>query len=534
MDYLKVGACVKLVKSQTNILEIFSKHTTLRENGEVYVGKCPFHEDDGESLTVNPNEGIYYCRSCHAGGDVFNFMARAGNISLAEALELQAKSVGVDIYSAKINLENERVNIRLRALTEVNDYARDFYHEILTKTDEGNSCRKYLESRGISKREIEKFQLGFAPNVNGKLSTYLDDYGFKFELTLQAGLVEATAEGFVDKFQDCITIPIINQFGQTTALIGQISDFEKKIFYETDGIATPYIFPRESPVFNRHQIIFGLNAARNFIDRSKTVIIVENCLDAIYLVGAGVENVVATFERTLSVGQSKILVKIAEKIIFCLKDGNALSIDEDAAKIISTSTAKLFVAALPNNPYDYVSENGKDNFLQSLKNAVSLDKYEFAKKTYAAIEKKKLENKNSYENLIKHKPIVPKLGVAILKVVCRDPALFRHFIKLVPVAIFDARHQRAIEYLKVCLDENSRPLKKGAEIFFEGKPDKEFQDILENPAPLSDKERIACEDAFDYLLRRLREKDYSAKSTDALISDKILAELSQMVTLRDV
>ena len=136
--------------------------------------------------------------------------------------------------------------------------------------------------------------------------------------------------------------------------------------------------------------------------------------------------------------------------------------------------------------------------------------------------------------MIKYKPIVPKLGVAILKVVCRDPALFRHFIKIVPGEIFDARHQRAIEYLKICLDENSRPIKEGAEIFFEGNLDKEFQDIIENAVPLSDIERTACEDAFDYLLKRIREKDYSTKSTEALISDKMLTKLSQMAKYRDV
>ncbi|MBQ7629363.1 MAG: hypothetical protein IJS81_03975, partial [Selenomonadaceae bacterium] len=271
MDYLKFSACVKLVKGKSNILEIFSKYAKLRENGKFYVGNCPFHEDKNESLTVNPIEGIYYCFGCHAGGDVFNFMARAENISLAEALELQAKNVGVDIYSTKFNLEDERVNNRLK---EVNDYARDFYHELLTNGDEGDSCRKYLESRGISKREIEKFQLGFAPNVNGKLSAYLEDYGFKFELILQAGLVDATPEGFLDRLQDCITIPILNQFGQTTALIGQISDFEKKVFYETEGVTSQFIFPRETPIFNSNKLIFGLNAAKNAIVKSNSVIAV--------------------------------------------------------------------------------------------------------------------------------------------------------------------------------------------------------------------------------------------------------------------
>ena len=526
MDYLKFSACVNLVKSKTNILEIFSKYAKLRENGKFYVGNCPFHEDKNESLTVNPIEGIYYCFGCHAGGDVFNFMARAENISLAEALELQAKNVGVDIYSTKFNLEDERVNNRLKALTEVNDYARDFYHELLTNGDEGDSCRKYLESRGISKREIEKFQLGFAPNVNGKLSAYLEDYGFKFELILQAGLVDATPDGFLDRLQDCITIPILNQFGQTTALIGQISDFEKKVFYETEGVTSQFIFPRETPIFNSNKLIFGLNAAKNAIVKSNSVIAVDNCLDAIGLIGAGVENVIATFDKTLTAGQAEILTRLAEKIIFCLKDGDALPIDEDALRIISSNDVKFFVAALPKNPSEYISENGKDIFLQKINDAVIFDNYKLHKRTYL------IEEKNSYPKLMKS-PIIKKMGAAILKVACRDPSVLRYVIAILPQEVFDERHRQAIEYLKICLDENSPPDKEGAAIFFEGNVDEDFLNIIENNAPLTEIDKLAFEDAIDYLLNVVWEEDYSTTKLDALISQEKLTELLQMTKYRE-
>ena len=537
MDYLKFSAYVKLVKSRSDILQIFSKYTTLRENGKVYVGKCPLHEDDGESLTLNPNEGIYYCYGCHAGGDVFNFVARAENLSLEEAVKLQANFVGVDINSPNLNLDDERSNIRNRALLEVNDYARDFYHELLTKTDEGESCRKYLQSRGITKREIGKFQLGFAPNVIGKLAAYLEDYGFKFELILQAGLVDATPEGFLDKFQDCVTIPILNQFGQTTALIGQISDFEKKFFYETEGLTTPYIFPKDGPIFNKSQLIFGLNEARNFIVKSNFVIVVENCLDAICLAGAGVENVVATFDKTLTQWQAEKLTLLTKKIIFCLKDGDTLPIDEETTKSLSLNKASFFIVVLPNNPYEYVNENGKDIFLQALENAIPFKEYKFLQTTYEKLEKKKsLATENQSADLIKYPPIVPKLGMAILKMACRDPAVFRYVKAVIPMNIFSEQHQKAIEYLKICLDENSPPDKEGAAIFFEGNIDKDFLDILnimEKGAPLNDIERLAFEDALEYLLKRIRGKDLSDKIADALISQDKIAELSQMFSYKD-
>ena len=102
--------------------------------------------------------------------------------------------------------------------------------------------------------------------------------------------------------------------------------------------------------------------------------------------------------------------------------------------------------------------------------------------------------------------------------------------------IFSEQHQKAIEYLKICLDENSPPDKEGAAIFFEGNIDKDFLDILnimEKGAPLNDIERLAFEDALEYLLKRIRGKDFSDKIADALISQDKIAELSQMFSYKD-
>ena len=183
-------------------------------------------------------------------------MCRMQNISLKEAAELQAKDLKFELYSTKINFDDERITRQNRELTEINNYAQNFYHEILTTAEEGDVCRKYLESRGITKKEIEKFQLGFAPNHDRALTTFLDEYDFKLYEMIQSGLVEGTDEGFTDKFRDCITIPIQNQFG-ITALIGRVLNFEKKIFYESEGVSSKYVYTKENPIFNRRQIIFG-------------------------------------------------------------------------------------------------------------------------------------------------------------------------------------------------------------------------------------------------------------------------------------
>ena len=518
MDYLQLSEQVKLVQSKLDIYEIVSSYVNLREDGELYIGNCPFHKDDGESLAVNAIEGKFYCKSCHAGGSALNFLARIHNVSLQTAFEMELK------------LSPEpRALSPLHSNTEVNDYARDFYHEILTAADEGETCRKYLQSRGITKREIEKYQLGFAPNHARILTTFLDSYDFKLYEMVQSGLVEATDEGFIDKFQECLTIPILNQFGNTTALIGEIADYEKKIFYESDGINERYVYPKETAIFNKRKLIFGLKESRKDIVKLKSVIVVENCLDAIYLSSVGVKNVVSVFANTLTIEQAEILSDIAEKIIFCLKNGEVVEFEEFVLTDIARKGSKIFVAALSENVYDFVSKNGTEIFRKNLEDSLPFNDYEFSKKLCSAItttQKLVPINQQIFGNAN-----MLKAGDAILNVACRESGVFEYAMTMLPKEIFSESQQALIEYLQICLDENSRPSKEGAAIFFDGIVDEKLLSMLDNSQTPTEIERMACEDGLDFLLKKVWNVNYSQIKIEFMTNYRING-LKKLVDLK--
>ena len=532
MDYLQLSERVRLVQNTLNIYEIVSRHVILRKDGELYVGKCPFHDDDGESLAVNTGEGKFYCYGCHAGGNALNFMARVNNTDLMAAFEFQAKKLGFEINPTTIDFDAEKIERVNRELTEINDYARDFYHEILMTADEGDTCRKYLESRGITKREIEKFQLGFATNHVNDLAEFLDWYDFKFYAMLQSGLVESTDEGFKDKFNECITIPVQNRFGKTAVLIGRVLDFEKKIFYESEGVVNEYVYPKENSVFNRSQLIFGMNFARNEIVKSNSVIVVESCLDAISLMSAGVENVVAVFDKTLTAAQADNLVTFAKRIIFCLKNGDALNFDEEVLTSISRQEGKLFVAALSESPCEFVNTNGTETFYKTLENALPVRDYEFSKITYVATTALSRTAAQFSPVSTVESVAVRKAGASILKVACREIGLFKYVMAILPPEIFSKSQQKAIEYLQLCASENSRPDKEGAAIFFDGNVDEEFLAMLEDTKDLTAIDRKAFEDGLDFLSRKVWSQKYSAEKRRAMdensLSDKVLKNLLEM------
>lgn len=60
-------------------LDIINTYTPLQKRGKEYVGFCIFHDDRRHpSLTVNAEKGLWYCFTCSIGGDVFDFIERAG------------------------------------------------------------------------------------------------------------------------------------------------------------------------------------------------------------------------------------------------------------------------------------------------------------------------------------------------------------------------------------------------------------------------------------------------------------------------
>jgi DNA primase len=56
------------------ILGVIGQRVELRKRGRQYQGLCPFHQERTPSFMVNEDKGVFYCHSCHVGGDVIKFV----------------------------------------------------------------------------------------------------------------------------------------------------------------------------------------------------------------------------------------------------------------------------------------------------------------------------------------------------------------------------------------------------------------------------------------------------------------------------
>ena len=111
---------IDLVKSQVSMVDI-AGYYGMRVNRKGFA-LCPFHNDKHPSMQVfsgyMKNDG-YYCRSCGAGGTIFNFVMNYEGKSFEEAVRMVADAFGIKISdgnNVSPDAKKKAVSQRIRAL----------------------------------------------------------------------------------------------------------------------------------------------------------------------------------------------------------------------------------------------------------------------------------------------------------------------------------------------------------------------------------------------------------------------------------
>lgn len=75
------------VKLNVNMVDTIRKYTILNDgvqnDGTFFSGDCPFCKD--AYLLVNKKSNLFYCFSCHATGDIMDFVAKIGGMKKSTA-----------------------------------------------------------------------------------------------------------------------------------------------------------------------------------------------------------------------------------------------------------------------------------------------------------------------------------------------------------------------------------------------------------------------------------------------------------------
>jgi len=316
------------VKQRVDIVDIISDQVILRKQGRNLIGLCPFHQEKTPSFSVSPDEGVYYCFGCTAGGDGIKFLMEIGKQSFQEVILELGKRYQVPIKTLETGHSVEfikKLNLK-DSLYEIMAVAMNYYQHIL-KQEQGQAALKYvLETRKLSIETVENFQLGYAPSGWDNLYRYLvESKRYQPKLIEQAGLAKSrkSGDGYYDIFRERLIIPIKDTQGRVVAFGSR----------SLNGEEPKYLNSPDTPIFDKSKILFALDKAKKTITQKDQAIIVEGYFDAITLHSVGISNTVAVMGTAFNQDQVNQLLRYSQskQLIF--------NFDADKAGVAATQRA---------------------------------------------------------------------------------------------------------------------------------------------------------------------------------------------------
>ena len=354
---------VERVRESADIVSIVGEHMKLKRVGNSFRGPCPFHQGKDPNFSVSPRGG-YVCFVCHEKGDVFTFVQKRLGLDFVEAVKYVGAKSGIEVKD--VARERQGPDPREK-FWEVNAAAAEYFRTTLWESELGIPAREYLAKRELDRETSDRFGLGFAPKDPALMRGYLETLGFNDGRQLESGLLHRREgeEGLRPRFRNRLMFPIYDPQGRVIAFGGRVI-----------GQGEPkYLNSAESPVFVKGTTLYGMNWAKNAIRRDERALLVEGYFDAIRLVVAGVESVVAPLGTALTEPQAELIRKYTNTV-FLLYDSDqpGLKATFRAGDILLKQGFKVHVVTFPegDDPDTFVARHGKEKLESQLGSAIDV------------------------------------------------------------------------------------------------------------------------------------------------------------------
>ncbi|OCR42796.1 DNA primase [Bacteroides fragilis] len=313
-------ATIDRILDAAQIVEVVSDFVTLRKRGVNYVGLCPFHNEKTPSFSVSPSKGLCKCFSCGKGGNAVHFIMEHEQMSYPEALRYLAKKYNIEIKERELTNEEKEVQSNRESMFIVNNFARDYFQNILKNHVDGRSIGlAYFRQRGFRDDIIDKFQLGFSTEGRDALAQEALRKGFKQEFLVKTGLCYETDDHKLrDRFWGRVMFPVHTLSGKVVAFGGRVLSTENKKLAK-------YVNSPESEIYHKSNELYGIYFAKQAIVKQDCCFLVEGYTDVISMHQSGVENVVASSGTSLTPGQIRLIHRFTNNITV-LYDGDMAGI----------------------------------------------------------------------------------------------------------------------------------------------------------------------------------------------------------------
>lgn len=314
---------ISKIKDRLNIVDVISGYIKVQKSGVNYKARCPFHNEKSASFFISPDRQIWHCFGCGLGGDIFGFIKQIDGVEFYEALKILADKAGIELthnpsspgQSAKNR--DEKYNLYI-----ISELAMKFFEKQLWNSDTGKKALAYLRQRGLTDETIKKFHLGYAPDANNALLSFLVTSEYDNKELVSAGVTGRTEDGrLYDRFRARVMFPIIDMNGRPVGFSGRI--FESGLASKPIEPPAKYINTPQTVIYDKSRILYGLNEAKIDIRKKDKCLVVEGNMDVIMSHQAGATNVVASSGTALTDGHLKIIKRYTNNLNICFDADNA-------------------------------------------------------------------------------------------------------------------------------------------------------------------------------------------------------------------
>lgn len=339
------------LSARSDIVDIVSQYVQLKKSGANYFGLCPFHNEKTPSFSVAPDKQIFHCFGCGAGGGVITFVMKAEGLEFPDAVRYLAARAGMEVpEQGEADRKAARHRDRLYALCK--DAAR-FYYDTLW-LPENRAAQQYFLRRGLHRRTMNRFGLGYAPDSFHALLDAMTAKGYTRDEMMDAGLLSRSEKGHVyDRFRGRVMFPIIDVRGNVIAFGGRVLDDSKP----------KYLNSPETPIFHKSRNLFALNLSKT--TKSGYFILAEGYMDVIALHQAGFDCAVASLGTSLTEEQARIIARHVDRIVISYDaDGAGQAAAQRAIDILKKCDLQVKVLKIPGakDPDEFIKAKGSDAF----------------------------------------------------------------------------------------------------------------------------------------------------------------------------
>jgi DNA primase len=264
------------VRSQARITDLFPL-SELRRSGSGYLATCPWHLDRRPSLTVNPERNRVHCFVCNRGADPIAWLEDRQGLSFREAVEELARRYAIPLpeqdpeAAARAEAEHKE---RQRLRQWRSQQQEEFHQALLSDLQTSGPAARYLEQRGISPETAIAWRLGLNASR--------------------------------------LMLPIRDGQGRCCGFSGR----------SLNGEEPKYRNSKADLLFQKSQLLFGLDQAAAAIQRTGQVLLVEGPLDVIQLHQAGFTTAVAAMGTELTLEQLQLLQRRGVRRLLVVFDGD--------------------------------------------------------------------------------------------------------------------------------------------------------------------------------------------------------------------